>query len=191
MEHNKLRCVYCLISKAIGLYWENEDTDPAPALAFMCSKDWTHTGKHDEEYITWFSSDQVPSGPWQKECSLSGRMNVPCAEDIPRVSPNTCHAQAWWDPSIKMILLKPGSASKLLCIWLRFSSHAERLSSRDALGLLSPMLRESTARHRTKPRSGAAADHRSPPHPYQRHLAGLGWGLSELPPPREGISSLR
>lgn len=138
MENNKLRCIYCLISKTIGLYWENEDTVPALALAFMFFKDWTHTGKHDEEYITWFSSDQVPSGLWQKQCSLSSRMNVPCAEDIPRVSPNTCHAEVWWDPSIKVILLKPGSASKLLCICLRFSSHAERLSSRDALALLSP-----------------------------------------------------
>lgn len=137
MENNKPKCVYCLISKTIGLYWENEDTVPALALAFTFSKNWTHTGKHDEEYITWFSSDQVSSDPWHKQWSFSGRMNVPCTEDTSRVSPNTCHAQVWWNRSIKMILLKPGGISKFLCIWLRFSSCAERLSSQDAPGMLS------------------------------------------------------
>lgn len=46
-----------------------------------------------------------------------------------------CHAEIQSDPSIKIIPLKRGSMAKLLCIWLRFSSHTARLSSQDALGL--------------------------------------------------------
>lgn len=54
---------------------EKEGHCTSSCLTF--SKTWTHTGKHDEEYVTWFSSNQVPSDPWHKQWSFRGKMNVP------------------------------------------------------------------------------------------------------------------
>lgn len=67
-----------------------------------------------------YSSDHGPAVLWHQQWS-EWECHV---LKVSGMSPSLCCAQEWWDPFVERILLKAGSVSKLLCVWLRFISRA-------------------------------------------------------------------
>lgn len=139
MEKNKVKHVCYLISKTIEVFLGEWGHCPSfcPDLCTLKKlnsprKAWWRIYHLNIPRIKDYQSGDTSSG--QNECAMCWRYQE-------------CHpacAQEWWNPFVKIILLKAGSVSKLLCIWLRFSSRAGAELS-GCPGLALPVMHHSTA----------------------------------------------